>query len=484
MPDQTQSHNLRVIQSLIKPAYRAKNDTLELNADWAITPSLTLTSQTGYNKDFLWSTEDFNRYNTAPGLFSNGFSIYGGIEPRHEWRLLRSATRLLEFHGGAGFVAGARLAVLSQEVRLASNFKGPFNFSLGANYMHYQTNEDYFVFFNVLSALTQLTNGQGPGNYSTCVPDFDKPPYPISSNPSFYNAFGTYGGFIFAVRLCGYDLFWQLRPAPTSIQIPFRNLDGQGHNYFRSENPYNLSSYAGFGEAYYQLTPDVKLTAGLRWTDDQKTFWDIPSWVYMLGGGYPVQGVVNQEWKEWTGRGVIDWTPKLDFTDQTLVYASYSRGYKGGGANPPLPEADFASSQSSTVHPPTFTPEFVNAYELGTKNTLFDGAMTHRWRRFLLRLQGLSDFQDRRPHRDQRQFRRQNPWRRTGSELRTNTWPEIPFRRRLRSTRASIMARRTIDLMDRTAGDPDWVIVRPFIADTSNCILPANVVKAILQAIP
>ena len=47
----------------------AKNDTLELNADYNITPALTFTSQTGYNQDFLWSTEDYNRFNTRPGAF-------------------------------------------------------------------------------------------------------------------------------------------------------------------------------------------------------------------------------------------------------------------------------------------------------------------------------------------------------------------------------------------------------------------------------
>ncbi len=31
---------------------------------------------------------------------------------------------------------------------------------------------------------------------------------------------------------------------------------------------------------------------------------------------------------------------------------------------------------TETNHPHTFKPEFVNAYELGTKNTLLDGAMT------------------------------------------------------------------------------------------------------------
>ncbi len=56
-------------KSTLNPQYKAKNDTLELNADYNITPSLTFTSQTGYNQDFLWSTEDYNRFDTAEGAF-------------------------------------------------------------------------------------------------------------------------------------------------------------------------------------------------------------------------------------------------------------------------------------------------------------------------------------------------------------------------------------------------------------------------------
>ena len=41
----TQSRNLRVIESTINPHYRAKNDTLELNIDYDLSPSLTFTSQ-------------------------------------------------------------------------------------------------------------------------------------------------------------------------------------------------------------------------------------------------------------------------------------------------------------------------------------------------------------------------------------------------------------------------------------------------------
>ncbi len=479
--NQDQSHNLRVIESLIKPGYRANNDTLELNADYAITPSLTITSQTGYNKDFLWSTEDFNRYITAPGLFSNGFSIYGGIGPVTNGvycdpQLGCSSSMV------AQDLSRERAWQISQEVRIASSFKGPFNFSLGANYMHYQTNEDYFVFFNVLSALEQITNGSGPGDYTHCVPVSLHPPYTISPNPALYNVFGVYGGFSSQFG-CVDTIFANSAPGTYIDPNPIPTLDGHGHNYFRSENPYRLSSYAGFGEAYYQLTPDVKLTAGLRWTDDQKTFWQIPSWVYMLGGGYPIQGIVNQEWKEWTGRGVVNWTPNLDFTDQTLVYASYARGYKGGGANPPLPEANFLSTQSTVAHPATFDPEFVNAYELGTKNTLFDGALTLNGDVFYYDYKGyqISQIVDR------SSINLNFDAKIRGAELEAS-WQPMPglkfnFAGGYEHTRVN-NGMKAIDLMDRTAGHSDWVVVRPFIVDTSNCILPDYVVKAIIQAHP
>ena len=75
---------------------------------------------------------------------------------------------------------------------------------------------------------------------------------PIQSNP----AAGRWGEVA-----CGY-----IDPNPIT------NLNNEGHNYFLSQNPYVLNSYAGFGEAYYNVTHDLKLTGGLRWTDDQKAF--------------------------------------------------------------------------------------------------------------------------------------------------------------------------------------------------------------------
>jgi outer membrane receptor protein involved in Fe transport len=98
--------------------------------------------------------------------------------------------------------------------------------------------------------------------------------------------------------------------------------------------------------------------------------------------GYPELPDIEQHWGEFTGRLNAQWTPKLDFTDQTMIYASYSRGYKGGGANPPgigfSTQGAIGDTPWLQVLPysPTFKPEFVNAYEVGSKNTLLGGALT------------------------------------------------------------------------------------------------------------
>ncbi len=99
---------------------------------------------------------------------------------------------------------------------------------------------------------------------------------------------------------------------------PISNLNNEGHNYFLSQNPYILNSYASFGEVYYNIAQDLKLTGGLRWTEDQKHFTDIPSELIVPGYGYTATGVVNQQWDQFTGRAAVNWTPKFDFTDQTL----------------------------------------------------------------------------------------------------------------------------------------------------------------------
>ncbi len=478
-PSQTQSSNLRVIQSSLDPIYKAKNDVVELNADYALTPALTFTSQTGFSHDFLYSAEDYNRFGSVSGVFApsglvtNG--VIGDVDP----------TGMISTQG---FFCDPQLGCsnqfviedlsqehawqLSQEFRLASSFSGPFNFSAGGNYLHYETQENYYVFSNVFTMI-DAANAVSPRdgqNYSAANPWI-----PGVSD----NAFALPNGFQFnslsqpATKLGnGY-----IDPNPLS------SLNDNGHNYFLSKNPYVLNSYALFGEAYYNIFDNLKLTAGLRWTEDQKHFPLIPSWLVTEGWGYPVTDVVNQQWDQFTGRAVVNWTPKLAFTDQTLVFGSYAHGYKAGGANPPgavytvHPGSTAQQGEASQpVHPLTFKPEFIDAFELGSKNTLLDGALTLNGSLFYYNYENyqVSEIVDRTA------INRNFDAHAKGAELEA-TWEPIPglrfnFGGGWEDT-AVAKGQSAVDLMDRTAGHSDWYVVKPFVNEASNCIFPGSVAQ-------
>jgi outer membrane receptor protein involved in Fe transport len=476
---QTQPMNLRVIQSLILPRYRAKNDTLEYNLSYAVTPQLTLLSATGYNNDFLFSTEDFNRFDTTPGIFSEGLSggpndavLPNGVycDPQLGCSSSMVAADLSDEHASQ----------FNQELRLSSDFHGPLNFSVGTNYTHYQTIEDYYVFFNLLTAEAQRYNNSGPGQYDICNPGipFIIPPTPFTDPVGVAGHGGGTPADVSSMFACSAN-FTNHGYAGTYIDPnPIGSLDGQGHNYFRSENPYALNSWAGFGEVYYNVTPDLKLTGGLRWTDDRKVFWNIPSAAFELGGGYPVASIVKQGWNEWTGRANVTWSPKINFTDQSMFYASYAHGYKAGGANPPGPVADYFSVESYSTHPPTFAPEHIEAFELGTKNTALDGSLTFNGDVFFYNYHGyqISQIVDR------TSINLNFNATVKGAEV-ESTWEPLPgLRFNLAGgweDSAVDKNQSEIDLMDRTAGNPDWTLVRSWISETSNCILPTAVVAQI-----
>ncbi len=95
---------------------------------------MSFTSETGFNNDFLYSTEDYNRFNTATGIFNSGDPEQRVVDGVFCDPQLGCSSRII----------GEDLDTLtswqlSQEFRLSSHFSGPFNFSVGANYLHYET---------------------------------------------------------------------------------------------------------------------------------------------------------------------------------------------------------------------------------------------------------------------------------------------------------------------------------------------------------
>ncbi|QMW23267.1 TonB-dependent receptor [Sandaracinobacteroides saxicola] len=159
-------------------------------------------------------------------------------------------------------------------------------------------------------------------------------------------------------------------------------------------------SYAGFAQLSYTFFDKLRLTAGYRYTSDQKRYAaGITSGA--AGGGFlafdlnqrvnytcPAPGATTalfgnnpaspqstatnaanalgiqcgeRDFNFHTWRGAIDY----QFTRDNMVYGSVSRGIRSGGFNNVL------NTVTGQVLP--FEPEVVTAYELGTKNRLADG---------------------------------------------------------------------------------------------------------------
>ncbi len=485
-----QSRDLREIASLRDPVYRASADLLELNLDFDLTDSLTLVSQTTYVEDDTYSFQDYNRFNTVP-IFTDTSQLtpsitgdYSDLAPGGVFcdpQLGCSNTM-------AGFdIARASAKQFNQEFRLQSDFDGPVNFSLGANYTSFEALADYYVMYNVITAFAMMqpfnsAHTQSGFSRDTCFQSGflgGGPPVPSSDPNSF---------------------------CPYIDPNPVESIDGEGHNYFRSKNPYEMESTAVFGELYWELNHQLKLTAGLRYTEDEKTFTPVPSQVLLAPGilaggyvskGYPAKPDIVQEWNEWTGRVGVDWKPDLGFTDDTMVYAFYSRGYKGGGANPPSP--GFAEAEDMIEHGhfteeeaaiygafypflyltaveygPTFEPEFVDAFEIGAKNTLLNGALTLNATAFYY------DYKDYQVSqiRDRTAVNENFDAKVWGLEFETVFSPtrDLQIVANLGYLDTKIAdGESSIDIMNRTQGDPNYTVVKPWAQLPSNCVIPAHV---------
>ncbi len=159
-----------------------------------------------------------------------------------------------------------------------------------------------------------------------------------------------------------------------------------GTPFFRNESQtFKLNSYGLFGEAYFKFSDRLKATVGLRYNNDEKELQartTLLSFAVPFGstnayaspayatfdadpftpGNNPL-AIARQSYSRVTGRAVLD----FQITPRNLVYASYSRGYKSGGINPPLSPI-FAVPQG-------FSPESVNAFEIGTKNSFLNNTL-------------------------------------------------------------------------------------------------------------
>ena len=338
-PTYQQNHNLHDIYSAVDPKFVSKQNLFTYTMQWDLTNNLTLESITGYNRTSGYTIEDYNRliadvpYNTTPtpGCLFCVNPAFGGAYPLI-YGLLFPGGNVADPQVGTS----NRFRVYdetyddeterTEEIRLSSHFAGKLNFSGGLFFNKTTANTNYFVFFNPLTALAQVL-------------DFGSaaPAYPIDQS-----GLPTFGG---------------------------------GHNYYRSYSTNHLSTQAVFGEVYYQPFDDVKITLGLRETRTAQRQDGLESPLLVPGA---VNLTIPQQRLSGdapTGRVNIQWTPHFGFTDKSMLYATYSHGYKDGGFNTPAQKADFSFCSTDCGFSLQYQPEKIDAFEVGSKNVLLGGSL-------------------------------------------------------------------------------------------------------------
>ncbi|HEX8574176.1 MAG TPA: TonB-dependent receptor [Allosphingosinicella sp.] len=368
----TNPASLRTVRTDFAPTYFAEEKHLMARLEQEIGSQFDLTVTGGWTKQQVDSRTDYNlvagkSLANNPGLVTlattaaaPGVLFPGGVNPFVQARnalipngpggnVCTSETNLNYTGIYGGFVnrcspgstdydrSQSHSRQYSIEAHLDSDFEGPFNFLIGGIYLDNKfTDSNYYVAsfgLDYAAGILGAATAQGQRG----------------ANPAFPNVF---------------------------LAPPFYNSE---------VNLFTLKSYGLFGEVYFDVTDRLKLTGGLRYSNDKKRqIARVPllSWPVPFGttdanaspfagqfdadptvAGNQAYNIARAAFDEITGRFVVDY----ELTPDNLVYASWSRGYKSGGINPPI-------NPIFNV-PTTFEPEIINAFEIGSKNTFANGAI-------------------------------------------------------------------------------------------------------------
>lgn len=164
---------------------------------------------------------------------------------------------------------------------------------------------------------------------------------------------------------------------------------------FRSGGDYDNKSMAAFAQGTYDVTDRFHVTAGVRYTDETKKFTPdqiIHENFFALAVGTGLADVEAPFLA--AGTRILPFLEKevtydnfdpylnlsYDVSEDLMVYASYSEGFKSGGFSqrvfPPVVPPFTAPPGTPDIDLiPTFLPEFVQVYELGFKFSGMDGRM-------------------------------------------------------------------------------------------------------------
>jgi iron complex outermembrane receptor protein len=332
----------------------------ELNDIEATGARLVLTSDLSANLRARFSVDHFNESGTSaletgPAVLSAAVPVLAASPPQNATDNVvgldgdESAQRSL-YGGAARFdleLAGATLTSITSYRRYDSNF-GDDSDGLPINAFNVGREENGE---NFSQELRLASNGDGPLSWLVGL-------YYYNENTENNRRIEL--GPVFPRLLAG-----------NAAAFAYPTYAGEAG---RTESTIESQSWAVFGSLTYDLTADLHLSGGLRYTDENKDFSyaQFYTQTYTAGPGPSLipNFAVNIPRRNETyedGRVTGDFSLSYDLSDDQMLFARYSRGFKAGGF-----QTDVISPPFNPVTQFGFDPETVNNYEIGYKSFLFD----------------------------------------------------------------------------------------------------------------
>ncbi|WP_170112550.1 TonB-dependent receptor [Sphingomonas fennica] len=150
------------------------------------------------------------------------------------------------------------------------------------------------------------------------------------------------------------ELYSQVYTAPTATALSTR-----------SRTEIDTKAYALYGQATYSIIPDtLRLTAGIRYSDETKDYvitnFTAPAGTFNFDTQTAARGAGQAKFNKVTWRAGVEFNATRD----NMLYASVSTGFESGGIN---------NNSNNALIPPSYAPQTVTAYEIGSKNKFADG---------------------------------------------------------------------------------------------------------------
>lgn len=134
------------------------------------------------------------------------------------------------------------------------------------------------------------------------------------------------------------------------------------------ESVVDIETYSLFGQLRYEITDQLELAGGVRWTDESRRLSVFDFQRNLDLSPFLPRPVVGS--KTWSPEATITYTPTEDLT----VFASYKKGYKSGSFSVAVPAGPIfnAAGQIVGAEDKSFDDERVKGYEIGIKSRLLD----------------------------------------------------------------------------------------------------------------